>query len=482
MNIAPPREDTEHASLGRYVSFLYGAFIRPRSSDVDDARREMIVNIILFGSLCLLTLFEAFLIYSHFSISRAVASQNTSPYIFSTIYLLFIGLYLLSRKGCFNIVSYILTVLYVLGTTYAAWQWGPDLYQVVLSYALIVVMAGIIVDSRWSFVITLFIAGTIIGLNYLSIEGIISFHTAWKNDVLQMNDVIELSVTYGMICLIAWLSNRELENSLHRAQTAERVLEEKNQSLEQTILERTATLREAQAEKVSSLYHLAEFGRLSSGIFHDLIGALSIVSMNVEHLEQATGSNVTVLKEDIARAVSASRRIESLIARGKKQISMETHNEVFVLNEGVEESIALLKYKATKGHVEIVLRANSKVRTYGSASKFQQIITNLLSNAIDACDDPSISKDRKMVEVTLEKVGATVRITIEDGGCGIPAEFLASVFDPFFTTKSQYRGLGLGLSNTKQAVEKDFGGTIRVDSIHNHGSRFSITFPLKRHA
>ena len=69
-----------------------------------------------------------------------------------------------------------------------------------------------------------------------------------------------------------------------------------------------------------------------------------------------------------------------------------------------------------------------------------------------------------------------VRIVVEDTGVGIAPENLPHVFAPFFTTKRSTHGIGLGLSITKNIVE-EHGGTIRVESLFGHGTRFLIDLP-----
>ena len=141
-------------SWRRCFHILYIFLIYPHSKDEDTARKEFIVNIILFGTTCFLSILEFMLLYQFFGNDSVKA--NASPYFFSTVYIVFVGFYVIARKGYFQIIAYLLVILYTLAATYAAWNWGPDLYQVVVSYALIITIAGIIINSQFSFITAIF--------------------------------------------------------------------------------------------------------------------------------------------------------------------------------------------------------------------------------------------------------------------------------------------------------------------------------------
>jgi signal transduction histidine kinase len=74
-------------------------------------------------------------------------------------------------------------------------------------------------------------------------------------------------------------------------------------------------------------------------------------------------------------------------------------------------------------------------------------------------------------------LGDDVNIIVQDWGCGISPEITGKIFQPFFTTKTTGNGIGIGLSSTKEIIEKDFSGTVTVESSEGWGSTFRITFP-----
>ena len=465
--------------LRRCVYWLHNTFIKAYSSDEDTARKEFILNVILAGSILFLSFLEFFILYKYFVVEKQTA---ISPHLFSAIYLGTIALLALSRKGYIRIASHVLIGIYVCGCIYGIVMWGPDLYQVVLTYALVVILTGILINSRSAFIVATIFAVAIVASIYLNIIGVITFHLDWRFEALEINDGVELSLTLFMITLISWLSNREIKKSLQRARASEKALTAERDLLEEKVEERTAELRQLQAQKVSELYRFAEFGRLSSGIFHDLINPLSAVALNVRELK---GDSYTKLQEYVDRAVSASKRMESFIEIARKQLRSDEARELFSVEQEIRDILKLLNYKTLKVGATITVRPLCGIHTYGNPLRFQQIITNLVSNALDAIDSPHLESDRKEILIDIstrkspdEDGHSIAEIIVEDRGCGIPQHLVAKIFDPFFTTKSSHKGMGLGLSTTKQVVEKEFNGTITIKSTEHVGSQFIIHIPI----
>jgi signal transduction histidine kinase len=111
----------------------------------------------------------------------------------------------------------------------------------------------------------------------------------------------------------------------------------------------------------------------------------------------------------------------------------------------------------------------------GVHEELQQAITNLTQNAVDA-----VGKGGH-VWVRTRAEARAVRIEVVDDGPGIPKEVLARIFTPFFTTKEVGKGMGLGLTITRQVI-KQHGGTLDVDSTPGTGTTFTIRLPLASEA
>ncbi len=105
-------------------------------------------------------------------------------------------------------------------------------------------------------------------------------------------------------------------------------------------------------------------------------------------------------------------------------------------------------------------------------AKINQVVLNLLSNAVDACGDNG------KVTVRTCPCDRGVEIHVIDTGCGIAPAIRERIFDPFFTTKPPGKGTGLGLSISHGIVE-DHGGAIEVESTPGQGTHFTVTLPLR---
>ncbi len=455
------------------IHFIYRQCIEPRSSGEDNQRHEFILNIILFGSSVLVGLLDLFILKSW--IQEGVGYRGAPFYAFTILVGIFISLLVLSRKGHAPLASYILLGLYYASATYCITQWGVELPLAGFAYALIIIVSSVLVSTRFGFIATGIVSLTLIGVGYLQTQGHIFPKLFWKQELIDMEDPTELSIIFLLIMTISWLSNREIERSLIRARRSERALTEERDLLEVKVEERTRELKQAQREKISQLYRFAEFGKLSSGIFHDLMNSLNAVVANVSQLQSAP-NELPEVKADLAKAVSASKRMGEFISTARKQLQVTGEEGFFSLNKELYDAVDILEYRAREAGLTLKIKDHKEIVTYGNALKFHQLAVNLIMNAIDASSGRKNEKD--IINITLARHDNDAVFRVTDYGCGIPASLLDKIFDPFFTTKGSARGIGLGLSTTKDIVEKNFKGIINVQSLEGKGSSFTITFPL----
>ncbi|MBI5134086.1 MAG: HAMP domain-containing histidine kinase [Candidatus Taylorbacteria bacterium] len=465
-------------AAGQGVRYIYALCIRPRSSDEDSYRREHIFNVIATTVLGAVILLEASIIYSQIA---DLDTYGFRPTIFSFFIILFAALLALSRRGHTRLASYLFIGLYFMGTTYGIYAWGIEVPLPLLSYAAIIVMSSILLGTKQSFAITGLIAATLITLGHLQAAGIIQADVSWRSEPMVAKDAIEDSIIFFAIVAVSWLSNKDLERSLRRARESERALKAERDTLEEKVEERTRELKAAQLEKVSQLYRFVEFGKLSSGIFHDLLNPLTTVSLTVEKLSAESGDKGAEYKETLDRAVRASKRIESFVQTVRKQLNSESKVGIFSLENEARDAADLLLHKSRKSGVTVRIDSKEAILVHGSSVRFFQVAVNLISNAIDSyiC---SPKEGERTVDVSILESADGIRFEVSDKGCGIESEVSCRIFDPFFTTKTEHSGIGLGLSTTKDIVEKDFGGKIEVISAPQEGSRFIVTIPLDKKA
>jgi signal transduction histidine kinase len=474
MQQSPPK--TIVALMRKGVRVVRQMIINPHSTDEDSRRREFILNIILVGSIVLLLFLDATVI--RHAIALGSRYVGISPIAFSLIPLFFMFLLFLSRRGFFVIASYLLIATYLLTITYTVIRWGVYVPTPLLGYALIIVMAGILLGTRSGFVLTGIIVAFITPLWYLQAHGLISV----ESQRIDGSDGLVFGALYAIIMLITWLSNREIERSLIRARTSEAALKQERDLLDVTVTERTRELREAQFEKVEQIYRFAEFGRLATGLFHDLLNVLNAFSLRVdENAEDVPGDGTTPHRPFLDDAFDKTKQIEHFMYAIRLQLDHRESMKRFSLNEAISQIVQLVSYKANKEHVRIVFDhlATSDIAYFGDPMKFHQVILNLVLNGIDAHEKiPPTNSSRHTVTVNIEDIDGVAIIHVRDNGCGIPKTAIGKIFDPFFSTKSSGKGMGIGLASVKKIIEESLRGTIAVESREGLGSDFLITFPL----
>ncbi len=321
----------------------------------------------------------------------------------------------------------------------------------VLSYALIVLIASILIGTWFGFLMAAIITIAIIPLRYLQLSGAIPLQTS-TDDVI---DAVALAAIISFIVTLAWLWNRELKH--------ERDL------LEIKVEERTQTLKQAHFEKVEQLYQFVEFGQMATGLFHDILNLVNASSL------------VNETKAPASQAFMINSRVENFTQAMRRQLNREEAQELFSLAEGVEYVMQLLSYKAIKANMKMVFpqKGNRELVHFGDTFKFHQIVMNLVLNALDAYENSAQDAGSRMIEINIRQKGNFVELSVADHGPGIPEVIREKIFEPFFTTKREGGGMGIGLATVKKFVEKELEGTISLESEEGKGTAFTVRFPMK---
>jgi len=459
-------------TLALSVAWYRGLFAL-RGADEDSRSREAILNVLLWFSV------GAFLILNIIRLTDVLTrpADNGLPIIYTlAIMIFFLFLLGLSRGGLIKTASWLLLAAYSLPMFYCFLAWGADLPAAILLAVLIITLSGVLIGDNLVLISTVLISLAMITLTYLQSAGLIGVDYSWHSATRDIGDAIANVVLLSVIAAIAWFFAREIGRALARARRSEEALRQERDSLEIKVRDRTAQLRQAEADKINQLYRLAEFGRLSSGLFHDLVNPLTAVSLNLEQVKTEATATMTSVKSSLNQALLATHKMEGLIAGIKKQIRRENQTSRFSANQEIGQILEILSYKSRQARTAIKFSADGEIYLQGDAVKFGQIIINLLANAIEASEDNGPA-DRE-VTISLKRGGTQTTVSVSDHGAGIAPKNIARIFEPFFSTKADAgRGLGLGLSSTKTIVEKDFGGAIAVVSVPGHGSEFTVSLP-----
>ncbi|MEM9331630.1 MAG: ATP-binding protein [Pseudomonadota bacterium] len=258
---------------------------------------------------------------------------------------------------------------------------------------------------------------------------------------------------------------------------AERV-REANVKLEKEISERKRTeerLRDTQAELIQSS-RLAALGKMSAAIVHE-------VNQPVSAIRTYTSSGLLLLnnrkikdaKEVFNQIRSMTERLgaitSDLLVFSRKPVAKPSHID---LNTCIEEIARERAVEFAEIGVTVTLDLWKRpLRVTGSKHRFQQLISNLLQNAIQACDETI--KPNVMITTIADPKSAI--IIVSDNGSGIPEEIIDQLFDPFFTTKGVGKGVGLGLA-LSYAIADEARGRIRCENREEGGARFIVELPL----
>ena len=245
------------------------------------------------------------------------------------------------------------------------------------------------------------------------------------------------------------------------------------QTLEQKVEERTAALREAQAE-VAQGEKLASIGLLASGIAHELNNPLTGVLTFTSLLRQKMPAG-SADAEDLDLVIRETKRCASIIRRlldfAREKVPTEGPVD---LNTVITEVVRFVFNPATLQHIEVETRLAANLPpVWGEADLIKQVVLNIVVNATQAIDGPG-----KVVIESRTPASATdvVEFAVTDTGRGIPEADLQRIYDPFFTTKEVGKGTGLGLS-VSYGIIKAHGGSIKVDSVVGEGSTFRVQLP-----
>jgi two-component system NtrC family sensor kinase len=229
--------------------------------------------------------------------------------------------------------------------------------------------------------------------------------------------------------------------------------------------------RLVQAEK------LAAIGRLMASMAHEINNPLQSVR-NCLHLashagisESQRGHYLSLTDSELERLVSTVRRMLDFYRPGGIEKKLADIQSLF---DHVNEMLA--SQFAQRG-VRVIIQQSGAARQVNIvADQIQQVIFNLMLNALDALDELDADQGEKIIWIDVLYEEEDLHIFIEDSGPGIPKEFRERIFEPFVSTKQQ--GTGLGLSVSYDIMEKHQGRLTIAAPRHGTGACFEITLPI----
>ena len=447
------------------------------SINEDAKRRKHILNILLANSVILACIATGIVTLNHMRLGAAYKGVN--PLIPLLVLIFFVVLFFRSKtKSEYSIYcAYLFVLAYYLPTTFALFKWGVDLPLGLLSYVLIIILAGILANSKFAFEAVIFISLTVLILTFFQMTGVTHPDIAWKAKTLTLPNVLTIIIIFYIVAIVLWLSNREIERSLKRARKSEAELKEERDTLEVRVQERTKDLERTQMEKINQTARFIEFGKISSGLFHDIINHINFLFLNIEKATEAGEKELSETREYLKQANENKAALAEYIEDAKKQFQNQKIESLFSVKKEISSVAKILGYKLKTEKVDMRLMGDSDIITYGNSVRFNHVITNIVLNAVDAYE--TSNRKEKEIIIILEKRDGKAIFSIKDQAGGIPEEIRDKIFDPFFTTKGPQKGAGIGLTTVKNTVEEDFGGTIEMETVSGRGTKFIIEFPIR---
>lgn len=251
-----------------------------------------------------------------------------------------------------------------------------------------------------------------------------------------------------------------------------------NTRLEAEVSERRATemrLRATQDELIQA-GKLAALGQMSAALSHEFNQPLGAARNYTENaLTLIDRGRVDDARSALDRILSLIDRMAEL-SRHLRNFARKPNAQLgdVPLPDAVAAALEILGWRLRSAGVELVQDVPPLLVRAGPV-RLQQVLVNILSNALDALD----GVETRMIRITARVIGHEAVLQIADTGPGVAPSLVERIFDPFFSTKGVGKGLGLGLSISFNIMH-DFGGTLTAANAPGGGAVFTLTLPLAR--
>ncbi|HEX4923196.1 MAG TPA: ATP-binding protein [Bdellovibrionales bacterium] len=217
---------------------------------------------------------------------------------------------------------------------------------------------------------------------------------------------------------------------------------------------------------------MAALGVMAGHIAHELNNPLTGLRSLAQLLRKEVPAPVANDLAEVEKAAERSQRIIKNLLDFSQAGENSDAADTVSLNDIILKTLPMLKtaMRFHRSEIELTEDDNSiRVNPY----MLQQVIFNLVNNACQAMENPG------SIRITTSREEDRVCLYVRDTGPGIPESAMDRIFEPFFTTKPEGEGTGLGLSMSRQIIEK-FGGAIQVTETGPQGTEFKVSLPAAK--
>ena len=318
------------------------------------------------------------------------------------------------------------------------------------------------------------------------------------------NEIGELAFQFDAMLDIADSHRQRIERDTLLLEEKVRVrtkeLEHQNVRLQESI-----ELLQQTRQQLATAEKLAALGELTAGVAHEINNPTAVILGNMDVLLADLGSDADRFRTEIDLIIEQVYRIRSITDRllQYSRIVQQKHvgeqvpfdqADLFLADQQggmtpslperetlrpvlfsamINETLTLLAHELEGRQIKVSIVDDSTQGALIDRQELQQVLINLISNAIQA-----IERNGEITVIACNESAGQIRLTIEDDGRGIQASHLPRVFDPFFTA-GKPSGTGLGLS-VSYGIVRRYGGDLTVSSTIGQGSRFTLELPAGR--
>ena len=241
-------------------------------------------------------------------------------------------------------------------------------------------------------------------------------------------------------------------------------------------IKRLLTERESLIASLLKANKTAATGALSASIAHELNQPLGASNLNIQFLKMKLdkGAINPELGKKVLEALEADNQRAATIVKSLRLIftENESNSELVQFGDSISRVLDIARPELKAKHIQILLRVQEDCVIRVNPSEIEQVILNLVNNAVQAL----ASSDTVERKITLEanKVGEQVLLAVSDNGSGVPDKFKSQLFELLNTTKKT--GMGLGLWLCKHIVTR-YGGSIHYEDAIGGGAKFVVKLP-----
>ncbi|WP_417779466.1 sensor histidine kinase [Stutzerimonas xanthomarina] len=282
----------------------------------------------------------------------------------------------------------------------------------------------------------------------------------WTLHLLQEPQLVAANVrSYRLAAAGVWMTLAFLLLYLAQRRKTRRVEQRSRNELERLVEERTRELNTAQDELVHAA-RMAALGQMSAALAHEINQPLTALRMQLASQRLLLDNGrIEAVREGLGQVEGLLERMAALTSHLKTfaRKSPAGLRQRLNLADVLEQALQLLGPRIRSDSVDVLLQIPADTWVSGDGIRLEQVLINLLTNALDAMQGCQV----RQLRIDCQRDRQSWTLSVADSGGGIASEHLDQVFEPFFTTKPVGQGLGLGLA-VSYGIVRDLGGDLEV--------------------